>query len=79
MTIYRGYILDGACFHSKEEIDSFIRNRAIRDMQDAHKTAISTSDAELAMIASGIAYERSMFLVWECGMTPEEVEALEVA
>ena len=77
MKQYRGYYLDGTW--TKEDIDSFIKARTIKSLQRAVANTYSTTDAEMAMAWSGRADELAQFLIRECGMTPAEVEAVEVA
>lgn len=79
MKEYRGYTIDRVFFNSKEEIDSFIRERAIKRLQNFTSLMLSYSDPGMKMAAIAEADRISEYLVSECGMTWEEVEGVEFA
>lgn len=75
MKNYRGYYIDGVIFHSKSEIDAFIKEQAINKYKMYCRMFHEDSSMELIAIMS--AHEIYMHDV--CGMEYGEIEDIQIA
>lgn len=74
MKKYKGYYIDNAIFHSKEEIDAFIKEQAI----DAFKQAVEYFHRKPTIETSIHADEMAERLHKTHGFTWEEIEKMEL-
>lgn len=74
MEAYRGYYIDGFYFHSRAEIDEFLRQRAIKRMQ----MLVGFFARDGSMEASVMLANHETQMVRQHGFTPQEVEDLEI-
>lgn len=75
MTQYKGYYIDKVIFHSKADIDAFIKKQTIEKYQMLCK--MFAKDASMALIAMMRPYEERLHN--EFGLSYEEIEQLEIA
>ena len=74
---YKGYYIEKDSvngFHSKEDIDNFLRNQAVKDF----KMSVEMFAAHSTMECSIFSAEKADRLVKGFGFTWEQVEALEI-
>ena len=74
MEAYRGYYIDGFYFHSRAEIDEFLRQRAVKRLRLL--VGFFLRDGNMAACAFLSDHETQM--VRQHGFTPQEVEDLEI-
>lgn len=74
MTKYRGYYIDKVVFTSKEDIDTFIKEKTIK----AYRQAIRFFLRDSSMEASIFADQKAEYLHNECGMSWSEIEEIEI-
>ena len=74
MKKYKGYFIDHVIFNSKQDIDKHIKEKAI----ESYKTAIWLFAKNKDMESSIYADDKAEYLVSQCGMTLEQVEAIEI-
>ena len=75
MINYKGYYIDNITFNSKEEIDNFLEEQAVK----AYKQAVELFAVHPDMEHSAYADDRAEYLVSQFGYTWEQVEELEIA
>lgn len=75
MTQYKGYYIDNAIFHSREEIDQHIKNEIINKIKTLHDMMFSGryNNAEVMQLNNEITI-REERLHDEYGMDLEEIE-----
>lgn len=71
---YKGYYIDHVYFNSKQDIDNHIKKKAV----ESYKTALWLFNKNKDMESSIYADEKAEYLVNNCGMTWEQVEAIEI-
>lgn len=74
MRNYKGYYIGTGCFSSKEEIDTFLKNKVV----EAYRVAVRLFNSNLTMEASNYCMDRAEALVKQFGFTYEQVEQLEI-
>ena len=75
MKQYRGYYIDRVNFHSTSDIDDFIKDLAISRLTVYCHAFHLNRTTEAALILS----DHEDWMVRNCGMTPAEVEDIEIA
>lgn len=71
---YRGYYIDHVSFHSKEEIDEFIRDNMINHYRTAVQEFVRDPDYAISIYVDRIAED----LHRQCGVSWEEIAAIEI-
>lgn len=74
MIKYRGYYIDGFHFHSKEEIDAFIKEQAI----DRYKSYCRLFSRCPTMEASIVITAHEDWMHKHCGMSYAEIEDIQI-
>ena len=74
MMNYKGYYIDHVTFNSKEEIENFLKEQAIK----SYKQAIRFFNRDGSFEASIYAYEKAEYLNKQFGMTWSEIEEIEI-
>lgn len=74
MTKYKGYYIDHVIFHSKAEIDNFIKNQAIDRYKMMCRMFANDGGMELSIIMS----DHADYMHNVCGMDYNEIEAIEI-
>lgn len=74
MEAYRGYYIDGFYFHSREEIDEFLRQRAVKRL----RLLVGFFLRDGSLEASALLSDHETHMVRLHGFTPQEVEDLEI-
>lgn len=74
MTQYKGYFVDHIVFDNKQDIDEHIKAQAIETYKRAIRYFLEKGDMETSIYAD----EKAEYLVSQCGMTWEQVEAIEI-
>lgn len=75
MKAYKGYYIDGVVFNSKQDIDNFLKDRAIEDYKIAVEMFVNHTDMAHSVYAS----EKAELLVKNHGFTWEQVEDIEIS
>ena len=75
MTQYKGYYIDHIHFHSKAEIDNYIKQKAVEEYQ----RRIRYFENHSTMEASIFCTEQADLLHNNFGFSYEEIEAIEIA
>lgn len=73
MTQHKGLYIDHIHFNSKQDIGEYIKAQAIASYKRAIRYFLENADMESSVYAD----EKAEYLVNHCGMTWEQVEALE--
>ena len=74
MTQYKGLYIDNVVFNSKEDIDNFLKEQAIRSYRIAVQAFCEHCDMEHSLYAD----EQAERLNAQFGMDWEEIEAIEI-
>ena len=74
MKQYKGLYIDGVIFTSKEDIDNFLKEQAIR----SYKIAVKLFCRNTSIEASIYADQKAEYLNTQFGMDWEEIEAIEI-
>lgn len=75
MTQYKGYSIDNVIFSSKEDIDRFLEEQAVK----AYRIAVEFFNTNRNLEYSMYCDQRADILVNNYGYTWEQIEALEIA
>ena len=75
MTQYKGYTIDNVIFSSKEDIDRFLEEQAVKAYRVAVELFNNNRNLEYSMYCD----QRADVLVNNYGYTWEQIEALEIA
>lgn len=75
MKQYRGYYIDHVYFHSTDDIDAFIKNKAVARLKTYCLLFHRDRSTEAAIVLS----DHEDWMIHNCGMTPAEVEYAEIA
>ena len=73
--MYKGYYIDGIRFTSKEDIDSFLKNKAI----EAFKTACKLFNRDFSLEASNYCGKLAEQLHNNFNLSWNEIEAIEIS
>lgn len=74
MTKYKGYYIDNVSFSTKEDIDSFLEEQAVK----AYRTAVELFDNNRSLEYSLYCDQCADTLVNDFGYTWDQIEALEI-
>lgn len=74
MTQYRGYYIDHNFFHSKSDIDNFIKKQNI----NTYKMMCRRFNENSTMELNKLMVEKADWLHKFCGVSYEELEAIEI-
>lgn len=75
MTQYKGYYIDNIYFHSKAEIDAYIKQKAVEEYQRRIRYFANHSTMEASIFCT----EQADLLHNNLGFSYEEIEKLEIA
>ena len=75
MKAYKGYYIDGVVFNSKQDIDNFLKEWAIKDYKMAVEMFVNCANLANSLWAS----EKAERLVKYHGFTWEQVEDIEIS
>ena len=75
MTQYKGYYIDHIYFNSKDEIDSYIKQKAVEEYQRRIRYFADRSTMEACIFCS----EQADLLHNNFGFSYDEIEAIEIA
>ena len=75
MTQYKGYYIDHIYFNSKDEIDAYIKQKAVEEYQRIIRYFANHSTMEVSIFC----IEQADLLHNNFGFSYEEIEAIEIA